>query len=206
MNSTSTSDRKHWYLKSVMGPLLLTLRSVAAPPRQLLSQMPSSSGGQHWYLRFVFNPLLGLLKSIAGLLAQVLKLMGHVLTAIGKVCVLFQRLFVNPLLNSPRFIVVFTSQLLRFNPNRLTPGRYALETVGQWPRRFMKFFPALFHFFVDWGEQRPRFLNRITLLAPVSASLSLFSLAVLKASFLGSFLELHFPENLSVEVVKLPVF
>ena len=70
----------------------------------------------------------------------------------------------------------------------------------------MKFLPTLFHFFVDWREQRPRFLNRITLLAPVSASLSLFSLAVLKASFLGSFLELHFPENLSVEVVKLPVF
>lgn len=189
-----------------MGPLLLTLRSLTAPSGQLLSQMPSSSGGQHWYPRFIFNPLFGLLKSIAVLLAQVLKFIGHVLTATGKIFVLFQRLFINSLLSSPRFIVVFTSQLLRFNPNRLTPGRYALETVGQWPRRFMKFFPALFHFFVDWGEQRPRFLNRITLLAPVSASLSLFSLAVLKASFLGSFLELHFPENLSVEVVKLPVF
>ncbi|MYK90564.1 MAG: hypothetical protein F4026_00145 [Synechococcus sp. SB0669_bin_8] len=206
MHSASTSDRQHWYLKLIVVPLLLTLRSVAAPPRQLPSQMPSSSGRQHWYPRFVFSPLLGLLKSIVVLLTQMLNLIGHVLTTIGKVFALFQRFFVNPLLRSPRFIVVFTSQLLKFNPNRLTPGRYALETIGQWPRRFMKFFPALFHFYVNWGEQRPRFLNRITLLAPVTASLSLFSLAVLKASFLGSFLELHFPENLSVDVVKLPVF
>ena len=55
--------------------------------------------------------------------------------------------FLNPLPSSPHFIVVFTSQLLKFKPNQLTPGRYALETVGQWPRRLMKFFPALFHFF-----------------------------------------------------------
>lgn len=204
MNSTSTSDRRHWYLKFVMAPLLLTLRSVAAPPRQLLSRMPSSSGGQHWYLRFVFNPLLGLVKSITVLFTQLVTLIGHVLTAIGKLLVLFQRLFVRPLLSSPRFIIVLTSQLLKFNPTRVTPGRYALETVGQWPRRFMGFFPAVFHFLVYWGEQRPRFLNRITLLAPVSASLSLFSLAILKASFLGSFLELHFPEGLNMEVIKLP--
>ena len=204
MNSTPTSDRQHWYLKSVMGPLLLTLGSVATPPRQLLSHMPSSSGGQHWYLRFVFNPLLRLQKFIAVLFTQILQLIGHFLMAIGKVLILFQRLFVNPLLNSPRFIITLTSQLLKFDPNRVTPGRYALVTVGQWPRRLMRFFPALFHFFVNWGEQRPRFLNRITLLAPVSASLSLFSLAILKASFLGSFLELHFPEGLNVEVIKLP--
>ena len=204
MNSTSTSDRQHWYLKFVMAPLLLTLRSVAAPPRQLLSRMPSSSGGQHWYLRFVFNPLLGLVKSITVLFTQLVILTGRVLTAIGKLLVLLQRLFIKPLLNSPRFTIALTSQLLKFSPNRITPGRYALETVGQWPRRFMGFFPALFHFLVYWGEERPRFLNRITLLAPVSASLSLFSLAILKASFLGSFLELHFPEGLNMEVIKLP--
>ena len=199
------SNRQHWYLRFIMDPLLLALgSSVAAPSRQLLSQMPSSSGGKHWYLRLVFNPLLGLLKSIAVLLAQVFQLIGYALAAIGKVLVLFQRLFVSPLLRSPRFIVTFTSQLLQFNPNRITPGRYALETVGQWPRRLMKFFPALFHFFMNWGKQRPRFLNRITLFAPVSASFFLFSLAILKASFLGSFLALHFPEGLNMEVIKLP--
>ena len=206
MDSTFTSGQQHWYLKFVMGPLLLTLRSAATSPRQWPSHMPSPSSRQHRYLKFVFNPLLGLLKSIAALLARILKLIGHVFMASGKLLTLFQRLIVNPLLSSPRFIVVFTSQLLTFNPNQVTPGRYALETVGQWPRRFMAFFPALFHFFVNWGEQRPRFLNSITLLAPVSASLSLFLLVILKASFLSSFLELHFPEDLSVEVIKLPVF
>lgn len=143
---------------------------------------------------------------MAVLLIQLLKLIGHALEAIGRMLILLQRFIVNPLLRSPCFIAALTTQLLTFKPDHVTPGRYALETVGQWPSRFMMFFPAVFHFFVRWGEERPGFINRITLLAPVSASLSLFSLAVLKASFLGSFLELHFPENLSVEVVKLPVF
>ena len=101
--------------------------------------------------------------------------------------------------------MTLTNQLLKLKVNRVTPGRYVLETVGQWPRRLMRFFPALFHFFVGWGQQRPRLLNRITLLAPVSASFSLFSLATLKASFLGSFLALHFPEDLNVEVIRLPL-
>ena len=206
MDSPFTSGQQHWYLKFVMGPLLLTLRSAATSPHQWLSHVSSPSGTRHWYLKFVFNPLLGLLKSLAVLLAQILKLIGRVFMAIKKLLTLLQRLIVNPLLSSPRFIVIFTSQLLKFKPNQVTPGRYVLETVGQWPRRLMAFFPALFHFFVNRGEQRPRFLNSITLLAPVSASLSLFSLALLKASFLSSFLELHFPEDLSVEVVKLPVF
>lgn len=205
MNSASMPDQQHWYLKLVINPLLLTLRSVGAPSRQFLAHVPLSSGGQHRYMRFVFNPLLGSLKSIAVLFIQLLNLIGHALTAIAQVLTLLQRLIVNPLLRSPRFITVLTGQLLAFNPNQATPGRCALETVGQWPRRFMAFFPALFHFFVDWGEQRPRFLNRITLLAPVSASLSWFSLAILKASFLDSFLELHFPQDLSVEVIRLPV-
>ncbi len=205
MTSTSTPGQQHWYLKFVTNPLLLTLRSVATPPRQLLSHVPLPSDRQHWYVRLVFNPLLGLLRSVAVLLTQLLRLISHVLKAIKKILILFQRLIINPLLHSPRFAVVFTSQLLKFNPNRPTPGGYALGTVGQWPRRFMAFFPALFQFFVSWGEQRPRFLNRITLLAPVSASLSLFSLTILKASFLTSFLELHFPEDLSVEVIKLPL-
>ena len=126
-------------------------------------------------MRFVFDLVLGGLKSI-----------------------------IDSLLRFSRFIMVSTSQLLKFNSNRVTPGRYALEGVGQWPGRFMVFFPALFHCFVRWGEQRPHFFNRVTLLVPVSASLSLFSPATLKASFPGSFLELHFPESLSVEVIKLP--
>lgn len=204
MTSTSTPGQQHWYLKFVINPLLLTLRSVATPPRQFLFHVPSSSDGQHWYVRLVFNPLLGSLKSIAVLFTQLLKSISHALKAVGEILILFQRLIINPLLRSPRFTVVFTSQLLEFNPNQPTPGRYALEAVGQWPRRFMAFFPALFHFFVHWGEQRPRFLNKITLLAPVSASLSLFSLTILKASFLSSFLELHFPQDLSVDVIKLP--
>lgn len=206
MHSTSTSDQQHWYLKFVINPLLPTLRSVAEPPRRFLSHAPLSSGGQHGYVRLVFNPLLGLLKAMAILLIQLLKFIGHALKAIGQILVFLQKLILKPLLRSPRFIAVLITQLLTFKPDHLTPGRYALETVGKWPSRFMMFFPAVFHFFVCWGEERPRFLNRVTLLAPVSASLSLFSLAVLKASFLGSFLELHFPENLSVEVVKLPAF
>ncbi|KKZ11908.1 MAG: hypothetical protein TE42_06490 [Candidatus Synechococcus spongiarum SP3] len=145
-----------------------------------------------------------MLKFIIVLFTQLLKFIGHAFMAIGKVLILFQRLVVHPLLSSPRFIIVLTSQLLKFNPNSTTPGRYALETVGQWPRRLMGFFPALFHFSVSWGKQRPRFLNRITLLAPVSASLCLFSLTILKSSFLGLFLALCFPEGLNVEVIKLP--
>ncbi|MCY4174596.1 MAG: hypothetical protein OXF25_11185 [Cyanobacteria bacterium MAG CAR3_bin_5] len=165
-----------------------------------------SSGGQYGYVRLVFNPLLGLLKAMGVLLIQLLRFIGHALKSVGQILIFLKKLVVDPLFRSPRFIITFTTQLLIFKPNHITPGRYALETVGKWPSRFMKFFPAVFQFFVRWGEERPRFLNRITLLAPVSASLSLLSLAILKASFLGSFLELHFPENLSIEVVKLPVF
>lgn len=206
MNSTSRPDQQHWYLKFVINPLLPTLGSVAAPPRQFLSHSPLSSGGQYGYVRLVFNPLLGLLKAMGVLLIQLLRFIGHALKSVGQILIFLKKLVVDPLFRSPRFIITFTTQLLIFKPNHITPGRYALETVGKWPSRFMKFFPAVFQFFVRWGEERPRFLNRITLLAPVSASLSLLSLAILKASFLGSFLELHFPENLSIEVVKLPVF
>jgi len=207
MNSTSRPDQQHWYLKFVINPLLPTVGSVAASPRQFLSHsrcLPVDS--THGYVRPVFNPLPGLLKAIGVLLIQLLRFIGHVLKSVGQILIFLEKLIIDPLLRSPRFIVTFTTQLLIFKPNHVTPGRYALETVGKWPSRFMRFFPAVFQFFVRWGEERPRFLNRVTLLAPVSASLSLFSLAILKASFLGSFLELHFPGNLRVEVVKLPVF
>lgn len=204
MASPSTSNQQHWYLKLIVGPLLRSLRSIAPPPRQVLANVPSSSGAPHWYVRLVFNPLLGLLKFVAVISIQLFRFISHGLRTFGQFLILLQRLIINPLLRSPHFILVFTSELLKFKPNQLTPGRYALETVGRWPRQFMGFFPALFRFFVSWGEERPRFLNRITLLAPVSASLSLFSLVILKASFLTSFLELHFPTELNLDVVKLP--
>jgi len=135
-----------------------------------------------------------------------LRFIGHVLKFVGQILIFLKKLIIDPLFCSLCFVITFTTQLLIFKSNHVTSGCYSLEIVGQWPSRFMRFFPAVFQFFVGWGEERPRFLNRITLLAPVSASLSLFSLAILKASFLGSFLELHFPENLGVEVVRLPVF
>lgn len=84
MTSTSTPGQQHWYLKFVTNPLLLTLRSVATPPRQLLSHVPLPSDRQHWYVRLVFNPLLGLLRSVAVLLTQLLRLINHVLKAIKK--------------------------------------------------------------------------------------------------------------------------
>ena len=204
MTSTPTTGKQHWYLRFFMNPLLLALRSIVMSSDQLLSKVPSSSGQQHWYVEFVFNPLVGLLKSIGAFFVQVLKIVGYILEMLKNILVMLQRFIVSPILRSPSFIIVFVGQLLRFHPNQLTPGRYAIKTVGKWPRRFMAFFPALFHFFVAWGEQRPRLLNRITLLAPVSASLSLFSLTILKASFLASFLELHFPEGLNTDVIKLP--
>ena len=188
MTSTANSGQQHWYLRFFMNPLLHTLRSiVATSAHQWLSNVPLSSGAKHWYARIV------------GFIGYILKMCKQIL-------ILLQRFIINPLLRSPFFILAFTSQLLRFNPKHLTPGRYALESVGQWPRRLIAFSPALFHFSVSWGQQRPRVLNRITLLAPVSASLSLFSLVALKASFLSSFLALHFSEDLNVEVIKLPFF
>lgn len=204
MTSTSHSGQQHWYLKFFVHPLLLALRSIVALPHQLLPSVPLPSGAQHRYVRFVFNPLLWLLQSSVIFFIRILGLVSYALQACGQILILLQRFIIKPLLRSPYFIMVFTSQLLKFNPNQLTPGRYALETVGKWPGRLIAFSPALFRFSVHWGQKRPRFLNRITLLAPVSASLFLFSPTILKASFLSSFLALHFPEDLNVEVIKLP--
>jgi len=66
----------------------------------------------------------------------------------------------------------------------------------------LAFFPAIFHFFVAWGKQRPRVINPITLGVSLGASLSLFSLVLLQPSFLDSFLQLHFPDSLTGEVVR----
>ena len=139
MTSTSTPGQQHWYLKLVTNPLLRTLRSVAIPPRQMLSHAPFPSDGQHWYARLVLNPLPGLLRSVAVLLTQLLRSINHVLKAIKKILILFQRLIVNPLLHSPRFTVVFTSQLLKFNPNQPTPG----EPLNKSPWGFDEFLEAL---------------------------------------------------------------
>lgn len=103
-----------------------------------------------------------------------------------------------------RFTSAFLSQLLRFKPGRPTPGSYAVEQTGRWIRQFMAFFPAVYHFMVRWGKQRPRFLNVITVMAPVSACLAYLFLTIFDASFVNSFLQLHFPDQLDTSAVRLP--
>ena len=97
----------------------------------------------------------------------------------------------------------FLLQLLRFKPNRITPGSYAVELAARWIGQVLAFFPSIFTFLVARGKQRNRFLNIITVMAPISACLSYFFLTTINTSFVGSFLELHFPEQLDVTMIKL---
>lgn len=113
----------------------------------------STSDQQHWYLKFVINPLLPTLRSVA---EPPRRFLSHAPLSSGGQHG-YVRLVFNSLLRSPRFIAVLTTQLLTFKPDHLTPGRYALETVGKWPSRFMMFSRPSFTFLCAGVKSAPAF-------------------------------------------------